>query len=311
MPSAIVPDNLKSAVKKSHRYEPEITQSLSDLALYYDTTILPARAYHPKDKALVENAVRIVYTRVFAPLRTQQFFDLQSLNKSIKELLEVHNNLPLSRERIARRALFEDIEKSALRQLPEIPYQVKDFSVGTVQKDSHVYLSRDKHYYSVPSSYIGKKLSLIYSKTIVEIYYGSRRIALHQRVYSKNTYSTIEQHMPASYNYLTEWNPNTFIDKACSIGENTEEYIVRILDKGLHPDRAYKLCSGILSLAKKVGNIRLDNACKRALSYEHYTFKAIKSILENGWDTFNDDEDFNEGENLPKHRNIRGGKYYK
>lgn len=69
VPAAIVPDNLKSAVKKSDKYEPQINDSLQDFALHYSTTILPTRTYHPKDKALVENAVRIVYTCIFAPLR--------------------------------------------------------------------------------------------------------------------------------------------------------------------------------------------------------------------------------------------------
>lgn len=89
VPAAIVPDNLRSAVKKSHRYEPEIADSLQDFALYHNTTILPTRAYHPKDKALVENAVKITYRRVFAPLRNKQFFDLKSLNEAIRELLLV------------------------------------------------------------------------------------------------------------------------------------------------------------------------------------------------------------------------------
>jgi transposase len=50
---AIVPDNLKSAVIKSSLYEPTLNQAFENFALHYSTTILPARAYKPKDKALV------------------------------------------------------------------------------------------------------------------------------------------------------------------------------------------------------------------------------------------------------------------
>ena len=50
VPAAIVPDTLKSAVKKSYRYEPEIAHSLQDFALYHNTTILPTKAYLPKTK---------------------------------------------------------------------------------------------------------------------------------------------------------------------------------------------------------------------------------------------------------------------
>ncbi|MBK9284770.1 MAG: IS21 family transposase [Sphingobacteriaceae bacterium] len=64
VPAAIVPDNLKSAVTKSSKYEPVLNETFADFAQHYNTAILPARAYRPRDKALVENAVRILYTRV-------------------------------------------------------------------------------------------------------------------------------------------------------------------------------------------------------------------------------------------------------
>jgi len=309
VPAAIVPDNLKSAVKKSHRYEPEIADSLQDFALYHNTTILPARAYHPKDKALVENAVKIVYRRIFAPLRNKQFFDLKSLNEAIFELLEIHNNQPLKKEKISRRALFEEIERSELMPLPEIRYQPKDFSRGTVQKNSHVYLGKDKHYYSVPFAYIGKKVQLMYSQNVVEIYHNERRIAFHERIYAKHSYTTKKEHMPSSYQYLSEWNPNKFISWARTIGEHTEHYIAKVLEKKQHPEQSYKSCTGILSLAKKVGEIRLENACKRAADYGKYNYKSILDIINKGLDQFHE-EDFYQENKLPKHRNIRGGKYY-
>ena len=47
VPAAIVPDNLKSAVTKSNRYEPTINETFLDFAEHYETTILPARATNP------------------------------------------------------------------------------------------------------------------------------------------------------------------------------------------------------------------------------------------------------------------------
>jgi transposase len=69
VPSAIVPDNLKAAVTKSNRYEPTLNETFADFADHYSTTILPARAYRPRDKALVEGAVKIMYSRIYAPVR--------------------------------------------------------------------------------------------------------------------------------------------------------------------------------------------------------------------------------------------------
>jgi hypothetical protein len=51
VPAAIVPDNLRSAVTRSDRFEPTINESLLDFADHYQTTVLPARAYKPRDKS--------------------------------------------------------------------------------------------------------------------------------------------------------------------------------------------------------------------------------------------------------------------
>ena len=55
---AIVPDNLKSAVTRSDRNEPVINEEFAAFAEFYDMAVFPARVRHPKDKALVENAVK-------------------------------------------------------------------------------------------------------------------------------------------------------------------------------------------------------------------------------------------------------------
>lgn len=204
VPAAIVTDKLKTAVRKSHQYEPLITDSLQDFALHYGTTILPTRTYHPKDKALVENAVRIVYTCIFALLRKQRFFSLEELNKSIRELLELHNNALMKREKCSRRDIFLEVEQPAMLPLPAMTYQLKHFAKATVHKTSHVYLSMDKHYYSVPFHYIGQKVTVIYSKTSVEIYHVQRRIALHERALARHGYTTVKEHMPTSHQFMTE-----------------------------------------------------------------------------------------------------------
>lgn len=123
VPNAIVPDNLRTAVKKSDRYEPKITDSLLDFASHYSTTILPTRTYHPKDKALVENAVKIVYTRIFAPLRNEYFSTLESLNKAILYLLDFYNSALLKGRKYSRADKFNEIEKPALSPLPALIYQ--------------------------------------------------------------------------------------------------------------------------------------------------------------------------------------------
>ncbi|WP_316753701.1 IS21 family transposase [Pedobacter gandavensis] len=103
VPDAIVPDNLKAAVIKSSRYEPTLNETFSDFADYYGTTILPARAFRPRDKALVEGAVKIIYTRIYAPLRKGVYHSLKELNDAIRPMLEEHNNRLLQGRNYSRR----------------------------------------------------------------------------------------------------------------------------------------------------------------------------------------------------------------
>ncbi len=309
VPKALVVDNLRAAVTKSSRYEPKINETFADFAEYYGTTVLPTRAYKPRDKAIVENAVRIIYTRVFAPLRNQTFHDLVSINKAILEQLEQHNNMSFRGRSYSRTSLFKEVESQTLDPLPSKKYELKDYANGTVHKNSHIYLSKDKHYYSAPYQYIGKKVRIVFSNSVVEIYYKQERIAIHTRIRSKYQYSTIDEHIPSFHRFVSEWSPEKFIGWAGHIGEECKYFITKILDKKQHPEQSYKSCLGVLHLAKKVGNSRLNNACKRALSYQAYNYKIIERILEKGWDTI--EEPTEETTEIPYHKNIRGRNYYK
>ena len=88
VPAAIVPDNLKSAVTKSSKYEPVINDTFADFASHYGTVILPARSYKPRDKALVEGAVKIIYTRIYGRIGSAVYHTLEQLNAAISIALE-------------------------------------------------------------------------------------------------------------------------------------------------------------------------------------------------------------------------------
>jgi len=309
VPKALVVDNLKAAVTKSSRYEPVVNETFADFAEYYGTNVLPTRAYKPRDKAIVENAVRIIYTRVFAPLRNETFFDISSINKAILTLLEKHNGMSFRGRSYSRSTLFKEVEQQALDPLPSKKYELKDYAKGTVHKNSHIYLSKDKHYYSAPYKYIGKKIRIIFSNSLVEIYYKQERIAIHTRIKSRYGYSTNEEHIPSFHRFVSEWSPEKFIGWAAHIGQECSYFITKVLDKKQHPEQSYKSCLGILHLAKKVGNTRLNNACKRALNYQAYNYKIIERILEKGWDAI--EEPLEQIKEVPYHKNIRGRNYYK
>jgi transposase len=309
VPSAIVPDNLKSAVIKSSKYEPVLNETFADFADHYSTTILPARAYRPKDKALVEGAVKIIYSRIYAKLRANQYFTLDELNKAILIALEEHNLALLRGRNYSRRQQFEEVERQTLAPLPPLRYELKKQLFATVMKNGHVSMSVDKHYYSVPFRFIGKKVKLMYSRNTVEVFYHYERIAIHPRTKSAYNYTTEKDHMASTHRFVSDWTPERFLSWATGIHEDVHLYILKILDRKQHPEQAYKSCVGILSFARKVGNERLIKACQRALGYGIYNYKTIQTILERGMDKL-DEPEKNKQMEMPLHENIRGEEYY-
>ena len=309
VPQAIVPDCLKSAVDKCDRYEPDINADYADFARHFGTVIFPARASHPKDKPLVEGAVKIVYSWIYYALKERVFFTIEELKEAVAEELEKYNSKPMQKLKMSRREIFNEIEKNVLNPLPVERYQIKKFSISTIGVSYHAYLSEDKHYYSVPYTYKGKKTDLIYTESIVEIFYQNLRIASHTRERRINGYTTIKEHMPPNHRFMANLNPERLTRWGNDIGESVGKVIEKILETKDHPEQGYKVSLGILSMGKKYGEERLEKACRRAIYYGIYSYKRIKSILENNLDV-NVEEEHELFSRLPEHENIRGSQYY-
>jgi transposase len=310
VPNAIVTDNLKAAVTKSSKYEPEINEDFADWASHYSMSVLPTRAYKPRDKAIVEGAVKIIYTRIYSKIGAQEYYSMEELNAAILTALEEHNNMLLQGRDYSRRQQFEEIEKPALQPLPKLRYEFKQQSYATVMKNNYVRLGCDKSYYSVPYQHIGKKVKLLYSNSTVEVFYNYEKIASHERNKAANSYTTEKEHLASTHRYVAEWSPEKFLSWALSIDEVVRQYIFFILNKNQHVEQSYKSCAGILGFAKTHGKDRLINACKRAIQYDMYGYNKIKMILKRGLDKETPDEITTVIPLMPKHDNIRGNSYY-
>jgi transposase len=306
VPLAIVPDNLKSAVFKANKYEPELNENFRAFAEHYGIAILPARVRKPQDKAHVENMVKLSYQKIYTNLPEKQVLTLTSLNNEIWKYLNQLNIAPLTGRQCSRRDQWM-LELPTLHPLVEKKYEMRKIKQVTVMKNGHVYMTEDQHYYSVPFELIGKKLKMQYSRSVVELYDQYKLITVHKRIRSAHAYTTIPEHMPPQHRYITEWNPTFFLEKARSIDPAVELYIKQVLEKKIHPEQAYKSCQGILSFAKRVGNARLIKACKRAHEIGYYNYRTIEDILKKQLDNYDEEV---VPERMPQHDNIRGGNYY-
>jgi len=311
VPQAIVPDNLKSAVTKASKYEAQLNDNFAAFAEHYHTFGFPTRTYKPKDKALVEGAVKIIYTTIFSKIDSKVYHSLDDLNIDILQHLQVHNSSLLTGQKYSRMQQFEELERQTLQPLNPYPFELMSVQLSTVNKYGHVLLSVDKRYYSVPFKLIGKRLKIKYSTRKLSVYDDIEIVAVHDRFSGKgHKYITIQDHLASQHKYLSEWNPQKFMEMATAIDEVVANYISKILSREMYPEQSYKSCSGVLNLAKRVGKQRLINACRRADGYGLYNYGIIDQILRSKADNiaFEDNEPTNPS--IPLHENIRGQEYY-
>lgn len=304
-----IPDNEKTGVTSPCLYEPELNKTYHHMSRHYGTTIVPARAGHPKDKAQVENAVLNAQRWILASLRNHTFFSLAQANEAIAKKLEEYNDRPLQLLKVSRRELFLQLDKPALHPLPAKRYEYTEWSESKVHIDYHVLV--DKHYYSVPYQYIGEKVSASRSANTIQIFYKEQRIAIHKRLYHSKNPSTQAEHMPSHHQKYADWSPERFLNWARKTGPYAQAAVDSNLKGRRHPELAYRTCLGILRLAKNYGHGRLEKACRRALYLQSTSYKTINSILENGLeDKPLPGIDVTSQALMPKHDNIRGPEDY-
>lgn len=279
----LVPDNCKTAVVHTKDwYTPKLNATYHELAEHYGTAIIPARVRKPKDKASVEGTVGNISTWITAALRNEQFFSLEELNGAVREKLEAFNQKTFQKKEGSRWSLFHHEELPFLSPLPATSYELADWKQATVQFNYHI--SFEGMLYSVPYEYIKRKVDVRVADLVLEIFYNHNRIASHKRLYGrKGQYSTILEHMPPDHQKYLEWNGERFKHWAQRIGPNTHKVIIAILSSSRVEQQTYKSCMGLLKLAERHSESRLETACEKALSYTASpSYKSIKNILATG-----------------------------
>jgi transposase len=272
-----VPDNLRSGVTKADRYEAELNPSYRELAEHYGTCVIPARKRKPRDKAKVEAAVLVAQRWILAALRHRIFYHLAELNAAIAELVGKLNERVMRHVKESRRSLYERLDRPALQPLPATPYEYADWKQVKVNIDYHV--SFDDHFYSVPYTLIGETLWCRASHRTVELLHKGQRVASHPRSFVNYAYSTIPEHRPASHRAHLEWTPSRLIHWGRTIGVHTAALVEYVIRSKPHPEQGYRSALGLLRLADKHGQERLERACDKAFQIHSPSYKTVKTLL--------------------------------
>jgi transposase len=310
-PLTILCDNLKTAVTRSCRYEPVFTEVCYQLSEHYATTFSATRPYHPRDKAMVERAVNICYTHIYAPLRKEVFTSLKQLNGAIRKQLDLLNLRPYKGSSYSRRDLFFGGEQALLKPLPAEAFTPKNVVQLTVQRNYHIQLTEDHHYYSAPYRFAGKKVRVLYDSRTLEIYLGQDRIAFHFRSGTGSCYHTIQEHMPSSHRNAQDikgFTKGDLLAQALEIGPSTHSALERILISSPYPEQNFKSAHGVLMLVRAYSKQRVEAACARVLRGTRINYTLLKNILRTGLDKKPLEPE--QEVQLPLHENIRGPEHY-
>jgi transposase len=280
VPLVTVPDCLKQGVKKSHIFDPDINEVYSDFAKHYGTSIVPARVKRPKDKAIVEGAVKIIMRYFKYIYRNETFRSVTEINTALRECINRINNKPHTRLKLSRNQMWLENEKSKLKLLPTNDYEFYEWKECKVHPDSHITISENA--YSVPYIYRGKRVKVKVGKHTVEIYFNLERIALHSRAFTVGSYVSKIEHLPKNTQAYYENTPQNILSQAKFINRDLNI----LLDAEFKLDTLGNLrkAQGFISIAKKevvaVGHeqasINISKACldvQRFNKFRVYYFK--------------------------------------
>jgi len=275
VPARLVPDNLKTGVDKPDLYDPKLNRSYAELAAHYGCLIDPARALKPRDKPQVERPMPYVRDSLW---RGREFASLEQMQaEAARWSLEVAGRRacrPL--EGAAPAAVFDAVEKDALRPLPAGPFVLATWATAKIGPDIHAQV--EKVLYSVPWRHIGKTADVRITGTMVQFFIGGQLVKSHPRkIRGKQTdFSDYPPEKIAFHMRTPAWCRR----QATAIGPSCEYLIGELLaDNALYRLRA---AQGVIGLADKHDPSRLEAACAKAITAGDPSYRTVRGILAAG-----------------------------
>lgn len=311
-PAIAVPDQLRSAVKRPDRYDPDINDAFAELGQHYGMAIIPAPPRKPKGKAKVEAGVLVAQRWILARLRNRVFFSLADLNHAIAELLEELNTRRFQKLPGTRREAFESIDRPSMRLLPRLRFELPERKKTRANIDYHVEF--DGRLYSVPFKLRQEPIEVRATPSVVECFHGGVRVASHRRSYARpGTAVTAPEHRPREHQDYGEWSPERMTDWAGKFGPHVAEVARRTMAQYPQPEMGFRPVLGIIRVAEKHGATAMDAACQRALSVAGKSAphrRHIEGILKRGIERAAPANAPTAPRAVDEHEHVRGPSYY-
>ncbi|MCT3699060.1 hypothetical protein HZQ90_09320 [Elizabethkingia anophelis] len=160
------------------------------------------------------------------------------------------------------------------------PFEIKSYSELKVGINGCIYLGRDKHYYSVPHQYTWSDIKVIYTRTLVKIFFKGECIATHKRDHKAGSYTLVKLHLASHSKAYRELSPSYYITKGKQALDELGEVIEKMFSTAqVPPETFYKSCEGLLHLHRTIDPILFRTACEIALRYRSYRYAFILNLI--------------------------------
>lgn len=267
VPECVLTDNASTLVTKASRIEPKFAAEFLGIAAFYGFYPDATRPGRPKDKALVENAVKQSQAYVLDPLLGAQFHSIEEAQLAVSERLAYLNNRKMSEKGQTRREAFEQ-EKCFLRPLPPVEYES-----GVIEKCLKVrsdYCIRWKNKrFSVPNEYAEKyvRVQIFPQRHQLDCYDMStgKRITHHN--YGGNEERTVfieTSHMPKGHLAVSH-DKGALVELLGVYGPKCKA-LAEIVVKNNHTRVAVRKLRQMNSEARKLGAYKMEEFCAKVMS---------------------------------------------
>ncbi|MFQ5515884.1 MAG: transposase [Myxococcota bacterium] len=269
----IIPDNTKTIVDRSDPTHPRINRTFLEYAQARGFHIDPTRRRSPKDKARTERSVPFVREDCFGGERFQAID--QTRDHARHWCLHDAGMHRHGRTHRLPREHFEAEEKSHLADPPTERYDVPLWCDPKVGRDHLAQVA--KALYSLPTRFIGRKLTARADRHLVRFYDDHRLVKTHPRQPPGGR--SID---PADYpEHKTAYALRDVAylrRQAASHGESVGRYAEALLDAPLPWTRMRRVYA-LLGLVRRYGAARVEEACRIALEADIVNVRRLERIL--------------------------------
>jgi hypothetical protein len=279
-----VPDCLKQGVLKCHLYDPDLNPGYAALAAHYMTAVVPARAAHPKDKAICEGLVKLLMRYQRFRYRHTRFTSLAQINRALAECVERINERRHTRFGVSRRERFEALEKPALKALPIQEFDGGEWKEAKLHPDCYVLV--DGVYYSAPHIHRHKRLRIKLTESQVEIFLNLERVAIHARCRHKDGRRIkIDEHFPPASQAYYEATPQKLLSQSRFIHPELNRLFIELFNADVYGN--LRRCQGFVGSCTKeinaagheLASVRIGVAIATMRRYDRYRVPYFQALL--------------------------------